>query len=55
MIFSALDSNIRLKNDKSALHDKSWNTGVVQYFNNCGRAMQHMKKIKDLVEYDRLN
>ena len=37
-LFAAfVDPAIRLTNDKASLFDKSWTTGVLPYFQNCGR------------------
>eukprot|EP00347_Sterkiella_histriomuscorum_P008890 403343355 len=55
LIFSSLDSSIRLKNDKSTLLDKSWNNSVQKYFNNCGKVIQNLRKIRDAIDYDRIS
>lgn len=39
-LFAAfVDSTIRLTNDKASLFEKSWTTGVLPYFQNCGRVI----------------
>jgi len=54
LLFSALDSAIRLTHDKSTLVDKSWEPGVTQYFANVGKVMQNLKKLKDILDYGRV-
>ena len=55
LLFSPLDQQIRLTNDKSTLSDKSWNNSIQRYFNNTGKVMQQIKKLKDVVDYNRIN
>lgn len=51
-LFAAfVDPAIRLTNDKASLFDKSWTTGVLPYFQNCGRVIQNLKKLKDSLDY----
>ena len=51
-LFAAfVDPSIRLTNDKSQLFDKSWTSGVLPYFQNCGRIIQNLKKLKDSLDY----
>lgn len=55
-IFSAfVDTSIRLTNDKAQLFDKSWTTGVLPYFQNCGKIIQNLKKLKDSLDYHAAN
>lgn len=51
-LFAAfIDPSIRLTNDKTQLFDKSWTTGVLPYFQNCGRIIQNLKKLKDSIDF----
>jgi hypothetical protein len=51
-LFAAfVDPAIRLTNDKASLFDKTWTTGVLPYFQNCGRVIQNLKKLKDSLDY----
>jgi hypothetical protein len=55
-LFAAfVDPSIRLTNDKSQLFDKSWTTGVLPYFQNCGRIIQNIKKLKESIDYHASN
>ncbi|CDW83173.1 UNKNOWN [Stylonychia lemnae] len=55
LVFSPIDTSIKLTNDKSTLVEKSWNNGIQQYFNNCGKIMQNMRKLKSMLDYERIN
>jgi hypothetical protein len=46
-----VDKSIKLTNDKSHLMDRSWTTGVAPYFQNCGRVIQNIKKLKDALDF----
>ena len=51
-LFAAfVDKTIKLTNDKSALFDKCWTTGVVPYFKNSGRVVTNLKKLKDALDF----
>lgn len=55
-LFSAfVDNSIRLTNDKSTLFDKTWTTGVLPYFQNCGKVVQNLKKLKDSIDFHASN
>lgn len=51
LIAAFVDPAIRLNNDKSSLFDKSWTASVLPYFQNCGKVIQNIKKIKDSLDY----
>ena len=55
LLFSCLDPTIRLTNDKSALTDKSWISGVAKYFTNSGKIVQHIRKLENLVSGDNIS
>lgn len=51
-LFAAfVDKSIKLTNDKSALSDRCWTTGVVPYFQNSGRVVTNLKKLKEAVDF----
>jgi len=51
-LFAAfVDKSIKLTNDKSALSDKCWTTGVAPYFQNAGRVVTNLKKLKDALDF----
>lgn len=50
LLFSMVDSSVKLSNDKSTLLDKSWHGAVVKHFSNPGKAFQNMKKLKDVID-----
>jgi len=55
LMMSSLDSTgIRLNHDKSHLLDKSWTTSIQKYLTNSGKVVQNLRKLKDIIDYERL-
>jgi hypothetical protein len=52
LLAAFVDPSIKLTPDKSQLLERaSWTTGVLPYFQNCGRVVQNLKKLKDALDF----
>lgn len=54
LIMSSVDNSIRLNHDKTQLLDKSWNTSIAKYYTNSGKVVQNVRKLRDVIDYERL-
>jgi len=49
LLLANVDQQIPLVNDRSTLLDKTWNKTIVKELSNSGRALQNLRKVKDLI------
>jgi len=53
LLFSNMDAQIKLTNDKRKLVERTW-ASVSKYFSNHGRIKQNLDKLKVCLDHDRI-
>jgi predicted lipoprotein len=51
LLSTFVDTGIKLKSDKSRLLDQTWTSGVLPYFQNSGKVIQNIKKLKEAIDF----
>ena len=55
LLFTFVDPEIRMSNDRQNLLERGWQKGVVRYFNNCGKVIQNIRHLKEVIDVDQIS